>query len=323
MVKRRVRVGKKRNAWVKWAIAMGIVLLLGAVFAASVGVGNWLLRTAEKYSASESETSVPEVPEQEIIPVSVPRIKAYAYALGDRYSSFTYAGITHLCAPLRARDGSLVYASAVCDRAGLETGGSVNLAQNVENLHYNGLYLTAYVPIGGFAEQDAAMRELVLSYEAALIAEAAAAGVDEIFLCGLAPTQANITEIAAYLRRVKELAGDCAIGVLITPEVLLASRHDAYTAAQLLSVCDFLVLDMRGLPLRAAEHESGTAEQGTDAVSGVAGQNALTVEYVIQNMQYELIRYSPRLAFCGEQTDALDYVSEKNYGNWLIMGEAE
>ena len=36
-------------------------------------------------------------------------------------------------------------------------------------------------------------------------------------------------------------------------------------------------------------------------------------------MRYELTRYAPRLAFDGEQTDALDYVIEQNYGNWLIM----
>lgn len=322
MAKRRVRVGKKRIAWVKWGIAMGIVLLLGVVFAASVGVGNWLLRTAEKYPAGESEQTVPNVPEEEILPVSVPRIKAHAYHIGDRYSSYTYAGISHLCAPLRAQDGTLVFESAVCEKAGWETNGSVDLAQNVENLHYNDLYLCAYVSVGGFAEQDAALRELALSYEAALIAEAAAAGVDEIFLCGLAPTQNNISDVTAYLHRVKVLAGDCAIGVLITPDVLLATRYDVYTAAQLLGVCDFLVLDLRGLPLDAAtETESdgeSTDEQSTTEQSTVE-QSGLTVRYVMETMQYDLIRYSPRLALDGTQTDALDYVISKGYGNWVVM----
>lgn len=309
MARRRVRIGKSRGAWVKWAVAIGIVLLLGAVFAASVGVGSWLLRTAEKYPAGDAEQTTPEVPEQEIIPVSVPTVKAHAYKIGNRCSSYTSAGIRHLCAPLRDGEDALAYASAVCDRAGWETDGSVDLAQNVDNLHHNNLYLCAYMPIVGFDEQDKAMRELMLSYEAALITEAAAAGVDEIFLCGLAPTQANITEITAYLRRVKALAGNCAIGVLITPDVLLASRHDAYTAAQLLSVCDFLVLDMRGLPLDVSEPE--------------AEQQSLTVKYIMENMQYDLIRYAPRLALDGTQTDALDFVIAKGYGNWVIMGNDE
>lgn len=311
MAKRRVRVGKKRNAWVKWLIAVGIVVLLGAVFAASVGIGNWLLHTAEKYPAKGEGQTQPDVPEEEIVPVSVPHIKAHAYGIGDRYSSYTYAGVTHLCAPLRTKNGALAFDSAVCKQAGWETNGSADLAQNVENLHYNGLYLCAYMPIGGFAEQDKAMRELALSYEAALIAEAAAAGVDEIFLCGLSPTQANVTELCAYLRRVKVLAGDCAIGVLITPEVLLATKYDVYTAAQLLTVCDFLVLDLRGLPMDAVSADSGA--------SGATDQSSLTVRYVIENMQYDLIRYSPRLALDGTQTDALDYVIAKGYGNWVIM----
>ncbi len=318
MAKRRVLAGKKQNTWVKWAVAAAIVLLLGATFAASLGVGNWLLRTAEQYPATEQESEV-TVPEQEILPVTVAPIKAHAYQIGNRYSSYLYAGITQLCAPLCAADGAPAYDSAVCERAGWEECGSVNLSKNVQELHQNGLYVSAYMPIEGFAEPDAALRELALSYEAALIAEAAAAGVDEIFLTGLAPTQANITEILQYLRRVKGLAGDCAIGVLITPEVLLAADYDVYTAAQLLGVCDFLVLDLRGLPLAeiAPDTQPETDTQAGEQESGQA--TVLTVSYVLESMQYDLLRYSPRLALDTDQTDALDYVIAKGYANWVIM----
>ena len=314
MAKRRVLAGKKKNTWVKWAVAAAILVLLGVTFAASLAVGNWLLRTAEKYPAGEQETET-ELPEQEILPVSVSPIKAHSYAFGNRYSSYLYAGITQLCAPLCDAAGAPVYDSAVCERAGWEECGSVNLAKNVQELHQNGLYVSAYMPIEGFAESDAALRELALSYEAALIAEAAAAGVDEIFLTGLAPTQANITEILQYLRRVKGLAGDCAIGVLIAPEVLLAADYDVYTAAQLLEVCDFLVLDLRGLPTDAVVSDT-QAETDTQAEEET---EALTVRYVLENMRYDLQRYSPRLALDSEQTDALDMIIAKGYGNWVIM----
>ena len=314
MARRRIRVGKKQYAWVKWAVAAGIVLLLGVVLVASIGVGQWLLRTAEKYPASSQQEQV-VVPEKEIIPVRVSSIKAHAYVLGNRYSGFVYAGVEQLCAPLRTADGALTFSSAVCDRAGWETDGSVDLAQNVENLHHNNLYLSAYMPIYGFAEQDAAQRELVLSYEAALIAEAAAAGVDEIFLTGLAPTNANISEVLQYLRRVKDLAGHCAIGVLIEPQVLLMAQYDVYIAAQLLQVCDFLVLDLRHLPL-----STPITETQPDALGQTQeGAQVLTVTYIMESMQYDLQRYSPRLALSEDQTDALDYVMAKGYGNWVIM----
>ena len=45
----------------------------------------------------------------------------------------------------------------------------------------------------------------------------------------------------------------------------------------------------------------------------------MSVEYVMQNLQYDLTRYSPRLALDEQQTDALDYVIAKGYGNWVIM----
>ena len=120
MATRRVRVGKRQHTWVKWVVALGVLAVLGLAFAASVGIGNWLLRTAEQYPANE-QTPAQSLPEDEILPVRVPPIKAQAYRIGDRYSSYTYAGVAHLCAPLRASDGSLAYASDVCAQKGPET----------------------------------------------------------------------------------------------------------------------------------------------------------------------------------------------------------
>ena len=325
MAVKRVRMKNKHRAWVKWVVAIGIVAFLGVTFAASVGIGNRLLKTAEQYPASVEQESV-TVPPEKIIPVRVPAIKAYAYSLGDRYSGYVYADITHLCAPLRDADGALVFSSRVCERAGWEQNGRVDLATNTWELHQSGLYLCAFMPISGFAEEDEAVRELVLSYEASLISEAADNGVDEIFLTGLDPTHANITEVAQYLRRVKSLcSSDCAIGVMITPEVLLAEQYEVYLAAQLMSVCDFLVLDLRGLPLSDAptaqegEETEAQSETLTEQESGTGEEQMLSVEYVMQNLQYDLTRYSPRLALSEQQTDALDYIIAKGYGNWVII----
>lgn len=325
MAVKRVRMKNKHRAWVKWVVAIGIVAFLGATLAASVGIGNRLLKTAEQYPASVEQESV-TVPPEKIIPVRVPAIKAYAYSLGDRYSGYVYADITHLCAPLRDADGALVFSSRVCERAGWEQNGRVDLATNTWELHQSGLYLCAFMPISGFAEEDEAVRELVLSYEASLISEAADNGVDEIFLTGLDPTHANITEVAQYLRRVKSLcSSDCAIGVMITPEVLLAEQYEVYLAAQLMSVCDFLVLDLRGLPLSDAptaqegEETEAQSETLTEQESDTGEEQMLSVEYVMQNLQYDLTRYSPRLALSEQQTDALDYIIAKGYGNWVII----
>lgn len=328
MAVKRVRIKNKRHAWVKWALALGIVAALGISFAASVAVGNWLLEKAEQYPAKQEQESI-SVPPEQIVPVRVPSIKAYAYDLGGKYSSYTYSGIYHLCAPLRDAEGSLTFASKVCEHAGWEQNGRVDLAMNVWELHQNGLYLSTYISITGFAEQDVAIRELTLSYEASLIAEAAGNGVDEVFLSGLDPTKANITEVVQYLRRVKSLVGDTAIGVLITPEVLLAEEYDVYLAAQLMSVCDFLVLDLRHLPLsdEVTDTEVGT-EEGSEAETvleteteqeSLAEQRVLSVTYVMEHMQYDLTRYSPRLALSEQQADALDYIIAKGYGNWVMM----
>ena len=325
MAQKRVRVGKRHHAWVKWVIAAGVVAVLGAVFAASVGVGSWLLQKAEQYPADgmqENET----VPPEQIVPVKVSPIKAYAYTVGDRYSSYTYAGIRCLCAPLRTEDGALAFESRVCERAGWEQNGKDDLQVNAYELHKNGLYLCTYLPITGFAEQDAAVRELVLSYEASLIAEAAACGVDEIFVTGIDVTQANIGSVVKYLQRIKGLAGNTAIGVMITPRVLLAAEYDVYLSSQLLSVCDYLVLDLRGLPLTdtptdteavsEADTEAGTEIETT---SNGSTQQSLSITYITEHMQYDLTRYSPRLALDQEQTDELDYLIAKGYSNWVIM----
>lgn len=316
MATRRVRVGKRQHTWVKWVVALGVLAVLGLAFAASVGIGNWLLHTAEQYPANE-QTPVQSLPEDEILPVRVPPIKAQAYRIGDRYSSYTYAGVAHLCAPLRASDGSLAYASDVCARVGWDANGSAELSANAWELHKSNLYLCAYIPIFGFAEEDVAQRELVLSYEASLIAEAAQSGVDEIFLTGIEPTQNNVSDIMHYIARLKSLAGNTAVGIMIKPNVLLATRYDVFVATQLLEVCDFLVVDLRDLPLRPAVSEESSEEQTEASLI----TQELTVAFIMESMQYELMRYSPRLALGSEQTDALDYVISKGYENWLILGD--
>lgn len=316
MATRRVRVGKRQHTWVKWVVALGVVAVLGLAFAASVGVGSWLWHMAEQYPAHEQQPTV-NVPKDEILPVHVPSIKAQAYRIGDRYSGYTYAGVMHLCAPLRTADGALEYASDVCARVGWDANGSVDLTTNAWELHKSDLYLCAYVPIFGFEEEDVAQRELVLSYEASLVAEAAQSGVDEIFLTGIEPTQNNVSDIVRYVSRLKTLSGQTAIGMMIKPNLLLATRYDVFVATQLMEVCDFLVVDLRELPLRP---EVSGDESETETEASLITQE-ITVTYVMENMQYELIRYSPRLALSSGQTDALDYVMSKGYENWLILGD--
>ncbi len=328
MAAKHARVKRKSSrVWVKLSVALGVLAVLGLVFAASVGIGKLLLRQAEKYPAKQEDEQV-TVPVQEIIPVHVPRIKAHSYTLGARYSSYVYSGITQVCAPLRDKDGNLNFDSRVCEKVGWNENGRVDLAVNAWELHENGLYLCTYIPITGFDGEDAVLSELTLSYEAALIAEAAESGVDEIFLVGLSPTQANIGEMTAYIERVKLLCGDgCAIGVLVTPELFLMAEYDVYLAAQLMRVCDFLVMDLRGLPTQESltepdEEQITDEEQTTDATQQTPARQ-ITVAYVLENMQYELQRYSPRLALTDAQTDALDLIMTKGYGNWLIMQEEE
>ncbi|MBR5602047.1 MAG: hypothetical protein IKW24_05400 [Clostridia bacterium] len=328
MAVKHARVKRKSSrVWVKLAVALGVLAVLGLVFAASVGIGKLLLKQAEKYPAEQENEQI-TVPPQEIIPVRVPRIKAHSYTIGARYSSYVYSGITQVCAPLRDKDGNLNFDSRVCKQVGWNENGRVDLSVNAWELHENGLYLCTYIPITGFEVEDAVLSELTLSYEASLIAEAAESGVDEIFLTGLTPTQANIGQVAAYIERVKLLCGDdCAIGVLVTPELFLMAEYDVYLAAQLMRVCDFLVMDLRDLPteeiLTEPDGELPTGEeQTTEGEQGMPARQ-ITVTYVLENMQYDLQRYSPRLALTDAQTDALDLIMTKGYGNWLIMQTEE
>ncbi len=329
MAIKHARIKKKSRVWIRLAVVLGVAAMLGLVFVASVGVGKLLLNAAKQYPADQQQEQV-SVPEQEIVPVRVPRLKAHSYVIGARYSSYLYSGITQLCAPLRNADGSLNFQSRAAAEVGWDQNGKVDLTTNAWELHRDGLYLCTYIPITGFAIEDAVLRELTLSYEAALIAEAAQSGVDEIFLTGFVPTSANVSEVAAYLERVKLLCGEsCAVGILIDPEVFLAAEYDVYLAAMLRNSCDFLVMDLRNLPLDVMESptdsESGSApgqteEQSTQETTGQAPGRQLSVGYVLDQMQYDLTRYSPRLALTESQTDALDAITAKGYHNWLIMG---
>lgn len=322
MAAKHARMKKRSRVWVKLGVVLGVLAVLGLVFAASVGIGKLLLRKAEQYPA-EGEKEEVTVPRQEIVPVNVPRLKAHAYVLGARYSGFVYSGIMQVCAPLRDADGSLNFDSRVCESVGWDQNGNVNLVTNAWELHESGMYLSTYMPVTGFDVKDPVLSELTLSYEASLIAEAAECGVDEVFLTGLAPTQSNIGQIVAYIERVKLLCGDgCAIGVLISPEVFLSAEYDVYLAAMLARSCDFLVMDLRGLSLaqpESSEQESTEPPEGQSEQTTEQQNRQLTVTWVMENMQYDLQRYSPRLAVTDQQTDALDHITACGYHNWLIM----
>lgn len=320
--KKHARMKKRSRVWVKLGVVLGVLAVLGLVFAASVGIGRLLLRKAEQYPA-EGEMEEVTVPRQEIFPVNVPPVKAHAYVLGARYSGFVYSGIMQVCAPLRNADGSLNFESRVCESVGWDQNGQVNLVTNAWELHESDMYLSTYMPVTGFDVEDPVLSELTLSYEASLIAEAAECGVDEVFLTGLAPTQSNVGQIVAYIERVKLLCGDgCAIGVLISPEVFLSAEYDVYLAATLARSCDFLVMDLRGLPLAEPESsEQESADQNVEDPEQTTEQQTrqITVSWVMENMRYELQRYSPRLALTDQQTEALDHITARGYHNWLIM----
>ena len=235
-------------------------------------------------------------------------VDAYAYEWGSNAKPYISMEITDFSVKLRGTDGMLVYASELGELKDFcSFDGDMDLAEEVEYIHNCGGRVRAYFYVHAFGVEDTALRELYQAYEIALVSEAAGAGVDDIMLIGLEVDGGSIDELERYVSRMSASVGDCALGVLVSPQLMLLTEQNIYYAARLRSVCDFLALDLRGLP------------ENADQVN--EGMELSLLENMAAQMEYYVSSYAMRAVL--SKDNAVLYESAKALGfeSIQIVGE--
>jgi hypothetical protein len=201
---------------------------------------------------------------------------------------------------LRGADGTLYYPSAVAQAFALQEKdvSYLNLARAVEVLREAGFRVIGYLDLTGFsANQNAYVQQARLACDAALVNEAAAAGFDELVLCGGTEALTWASELSAVAQAFRaQQEKDAERGVVgvatrlslaITPGTLFSDEAPV-RAAEWLRSYDALALDLRNYGGRVGEQ--------------------------VDMWTYWLLRYEMRLLLpAGEGSDA----EEQGWTSWL------
>lgn len=280
-VTRRRRTRASQGVWRRVLLIVTAALL--TVILALV-IGSSLKRRSDDYRAAQAagewtaETSAP-----------LPQVTAGAlrgsYVRPDGETPQAISGAT--CAVLRLSenpDGRLDYILPETLQTGLEAAPDApSLAAEVSRLHGRGLRVVGLFEVQCLQEpylSGAAQAVLRRGVEQSLLLSAAEAGVDELLLLGCPQEESAITaRVLPFLQELKGQLAECApataLGVAMPPDAFVRIEGETAPAVygddpseegipqytgwrvpgQLLSVCDRVVVDLRG-----------TAADGTDAL---------------------------------------------------------
>lgn len=301
---RRTVLNRDRSrVWI-YIVALAAFVMLCLMI--SVGIGILLAERAERHENTPKYdfASKPYYSGDKI----VKPVNAQPYIFGDYAGLLTGVGITDFSVCLRASDGSLTYNTEYDVDLGEPTQEGVSaLSKYTAYIHENGGRVCAYFYVTSFGFEDEYLREIHKAYELALISEAARNGADEIMLVGLDVTDANIDEIEEFVSNAAYSAKDVAVGVLIPPEKFKLIEEGVYHAARLRSVCDFVALDLRDLPVDAADIE--------------ADGEASLLDSTLEDMEYYISSYSMRIVFSNENSSLYDAAIDLGVENLQIIGE--
>lgn len=255
--------------------------------------GEWLL---------EQETAMP-------IPVAVPDHNA-GYAAPNTKMQTTqdvrYGAVTF---DLGSCLSPLPYSVELPALAGMSVSdGAPTLVSEVKRFQNAGLYVIGVFTVTSFDTQDVTERTLRRGLEMTLLSLYAKAGVDDILLVGL-PSGSDTADrsATAYLLDVEALLASIpvsvpSVGVVLPPAAFVGEVAEdgslvyagSLTPGRMLTVCDYLALDLRG-----------------------TGDTAHTL---LQDMQYAYVRYNLRLLTSLSEPEAAEAAVAHGFSRILEFG---
>ncbi|MBE6652756.1 MAG: hypothetical protein E7610_05000 [Ruminococcaceae bacterium] len=278
---RRKRESRVQRRYARGSTKKGFILrrpahlgkILGGIGAAAAVIllalvwGSYLKVKSDAYREAQ-ERGEWTLEEEEIpaYPVPVPAVRSVSIKpegnVGDILIAGSHGGVMMNLTP---GDAPLPYTSAVAQRAGLAVAAdAVSLTKDVARVQKRGLYVTCVFTVTCFSEENIPLRNYVRGLELALLREYAEAGMNDLLLMGLPNgTEAADQLTRDFLRDLKILLGDLpvppAVGVMLPPGAFASVSGEEFeppyvgnmTPARILGACDYLVADLRGIPVES------------------------------------------------------------------------
>ncbi len=220
------------------------------------------------------------------------------------------SGTSAISLPLYA-DGTPYYVSSIAQAMGRQASDAtdVTLSRLFAAALADGGYVAATFTCSWQGEADAAMGHVMRAYEAALIAEIAESGANEVLLLGLSADQGTQDEAILFLREIRQACPDAVIGVAVPTSALLADTG-VETARALLTYADHLALDLSD----ATAHI--LSEVGED---GEPVRKTATVADTLDLLAPTIARYQMRLLLPTAMIEHLATLEEAGYTDWQII----
>ncbi len=244
------------------------------------------------------------------IPVSVPAVNAGYAAPSGKMSNSDKLELQAVTLDLGACGSPLPYQVEFPTGSGMTVNeGAPELASEVRRFKNAGLRVIGVFTVTSLNATDLTERTLRRGQEMSLFSLFAKAGVDELLLLGL-PVGGDSLDTTAtdYLLEMETLLASVpatlpAVGVALYPAAFVGEVGEdgtllyagSLTPGRMLSVCDYIALDLRGL-----------GGQVTD---------------VLQGMQYAYVRYNLRLLTAQNQPELTEAAVSHRFSRILEFGK--
>ena len=312
------RVGKKLKSHTRLLFVLGgvlIVVILTVVWGLIWGEKaqeSALERAETRLQAQALDAEIPEWLPTQPEPMQASYLGKITSLADATAAAATLAegGATALSVPLYL-DGTPQYSSPTAHALGrqAEHDSDVTLARLFAAILNENCRIAATFACDWQGQTDPALRRVARTYEAALVAEIATAGADEVLLTGLAVSEENRSEVALFLREIRESAPDAVIGVSL-PTALMLDDDRVETARTLLTWVDHLALDLSDY---ATHTVSVTDEDGT------VTRQSTDLPQILDLLDPAIRRYRMRLILPVSMYEQLLTVEELGYTNWQII----
>ncbi len=177
-------------------------------------------------------------------------IRAYPYTFGgDTEVIWEYPEIS---VNLNSPDGTLAYSSPVSEWLGVSSPDAPPLGESMGTVSAVASYISGVYYTGAFSEPTGDLRYAATTRDCALLREFIKAGGHEVLLRGLPVVAASPEDLVAYLRAVKAAFPEAPVGVSV-PLALMQDPKAGQTLEKLLTVCDFLALDLTTADVESEE----------------------------------------------------------------------
>ena len=266
------------------------------------------LREEEKALAANTPAWLPVRPDP-IQAWGIGEITSLEEAISDAVL-LTEGGAGSLSLPLYA-NGTPRYQSNTAQILGRQRAGEtdVTLSRLFAALAEEETYVAATFSCTWQKEGDTALRRILRAYEAALVAEIAESGANEVLLLDLTVDEDTIDETALFLREIRENSPEAVIGVAVTT-VFLADENHVERTRTLLTWADHVALDLD-------DYNNHTVYETSE--DGIPTRRIATLSDVLQMLDPAIRRYRMRLLLPTDMAERHETIEELGYTDWQMI----